>query len=78
MNREVSVKRLCRHLKGKLYYFHAIVIHTNRREVGLLSGLYEPYGMFVRPLAMLTEKVKPNSENNITKRTYKFELFNGI
>ncbi len=51
MTRKIEVQRPYRHFKGKLYYVHNIVTHTETEEV-LVSyqALYPPYGMFVRPL----------------------------
>ena len=59
MTRKIEIQRPYRHFKGKLYYVHNIVTHTETEEV-LVSyqALYPPYGMFVRPLDMFMEAGK--------------------
>ena len=44
----IEVQRPYRHFKGKLYYVHSIVTHTETRET-LVSyqALYPPYGINV-------------------------------
>lgn len=77
MDRKIEVKRPYRHFKGKLYYVHDIVMHTETREwMVSYQALYEPYGMFVRPLDMFAEEIDANRPDNITKQTYRFELYN--
>ena len=69
MTRKIETQRPYRHFKGKLYYVHNIVTHTETEEV-LVSyqALYQPYGMFVRPLDMFMEEVEPGREDNITNQ----------
>lgn len=45
MTRKIEIQRPYRHFKGKLYYVHNIVTHTETEEV-LVSyqALYPPYG----------------------------------
>nr|WP_312984917.1 DUF1653 domain-containing protein [Clostridioides sp.] len=78
MNREIETQRPYRHFKGKLYYVHQIVTHTETEEI-LVSyqALYPPYGMFVRPLEMFMEKVEPGRKDNITNQVNRFELYEG-
>lgn len=78
MDRKIEVQRPYRHFKGKLYYVHSIVQHTETREI-LVSyqALYPPYGMFVRPIDMFLEEIDANREDNITKQKYRFELYKG-
>jgi|GEM_PF-1490200 len=73
MNREIEIQRPYRHFKGKLYYVHQIVTHTETEEI-LVSyqALYPPYGMFVRPLEMFMEKVDPGRKDNYTNQVYKY------
>ena len=87
MTRKIEVQRPYRHFKGKLYYVHNIVTHTETEEV-LVSyqALYPPYGMFVRPLDMFMEEVEPkemflsevdHEKYPNVKQKYRFELYNG-
>mgnify|MGYP000824435930 FL=1 len=71
MTRKIEVQRPYRHFKGKLYYVHNIVTHTETEEV-LVSyqALYPPYGMFVRPLDMFMEEVEDGREDNIDNNDY--------
>ncbi|MGL4761151.1 MAG: DUF1653 domain-containing protein [Sarcina sp.] len=78
MERKIEVQRPYRHFKGKLYYVHSIVTHSETREqLVSYQCLYEPYGMYVRPLEMFLEKVEEGREDNITAQTYRFELYKG-
>ena len=78
MTRKIEVQRPYRHFKGKLYYVHSIVTHTETDEkLVSYQALYPPYGMFVRPLEMLMEEVEPGREDNITNQKYRFELYDG-
>lgn len=78
MNRRIEVKRPYRHFKGRLYYVHNIVEHTENGEV-LVSyqALYPPYGMFVRPIEMFLEEIDVNREDNIANQKYRFEIYKG-
>lgn len=78
MTRKIEIQRPYRHFKGKLYYVHNIVTHTETEEV-LVSyqALYPPYGMFVRPLDMFMEEVEDGREDDITNQKYRFELYDG-
>ncbi|MBS5787885.1 MAG: DUF1653 domain-containing protein [Clostridioides difficile] len=78
MNREIEIQRPYRHFKGKLYYVHQIVTHTETEEI-LVSyqALYPPYGMFVRPVEMFMEIVEPGRKDNITNQINRFELYEG-
>lgn len=76
--RKIQVQRPYRHFKGKLYYVHQIVEHTETREV-LVSyqALYPPYGMYARPLEMFLEEVDSEREDNTTNQKYRFEIYEG-
>ena len=90
MTRKIEIQRPYRHFKGKLYYVHNIVTHTETEEV-LVSyqALYPPYGMFVRPLDMFMEEVEDGREDNMfisevdhkkypdIVQKYRFELYDG-
>lgn len=78
MNREIEIQRPYRHFKGKLYYVHQIVTHTETEEI-LVSyqALYPPYGMFVRPVEMFMEIVEPGRKDNITNQINRFKLYEG-
>ena len=78
MERKIEVQRPYRHFKGNLYYVHSIVMHSEtREELVSYQCLYEPYGMFVRPLSMFLEKVEEGRVDNITGQIYRFELYKG-
>ena len=78
MERKIEVQRPYRHFKGNLYYVHSIVMHSEtREELVSYQCLYEPYGMFVRPLSMFLEKVEEGRKDNITGQIYRFELYKG-
>lgn len=78
MEREIITQRPYRHFKGKLYYVHSVVMHSETREF-LVSyqALYPPYGMFVRPLDMFKEKVEEGRADNTTNQIYRFEMYEG-
>lgn len=77
-NRKIEAQRPYRHFKGKLYYVHSIVNHTETGEkLVSYQALYPPYNMYVRPLDMFMEKVEDNRPDNITNQIYRFELYDG-
>ncbi|OOB79066.1 MAG: hypothetical protein ATN34_01645 [Epulopiscium sp. Nele67-Bin002] len=75
---DIVPNRPYRHFKGNLYYVHNIVTHTETGEA-LVSyqALYEPYGMFVRPVEMFTEVVPEDRVDNLMGQKFRFELFEG-
>lgn len=78
MDRTIEIQRPYRHFKGKLYYVHNIVMHTESgEELVSYQALYSPFGMFVRPLNMFMEKVEEGRVDNITNQVYRFELYQG-
>lgn len=76
--RNIEIQRPYRHFKGRLYYVHNLLFHSETNEI-LVSyqALYPPYGMFARPLNMFLEKIDQNREDNITNQEYRFELHKG-
>lgn len=75
---EIKVKRPYRHFKGKLYYVHDIVTHTETgEELVSYQCLYPPYKMFVRSLEMFMEEIDINRVDNVTNQKYRFELYTG-
>ncbi|MGL5296856.1 MAG: DUF1653 domain-containing protein [Culicoidibacterales bacterium] len=75
---KVEVQRPYIHYKGKLYYVHHIVQHTETEEVFVsYQSLYPPYGMHVRPYAMFIETIDQNKPDNVTKQTQRFVLYEG-
>lgn len=78
-NNTVLTNRVYRHFKGKLYYVHDLVIHTEtEEEMVSYQALYPPYGMFVRPKKMFLEKVPLDREGNLLGQSKRFELFHPI
>lgn len=78
MSRNIEIQRPYRHFKGKLYYVHNILQHTETDEKMVsYQALYPPYSMFVRPLEMFLEKVEEGRVDNITNQEYRFELYKG-
>ncbi|MGL5750556.1 MAG: DUF1653 domain-containing protein [Paraclostridium sp.] len=78
MDRTIEIQRPYRHFKGKLYYVHNIVMHTESgEELVSYQALYPPFGMFIRPLNMFMEKVEEGRVDNITNQVYRFELYQG-
>lgn len=75
---EIIPKRPYRHFKGKLYYVHDILQHS---ETGRLyvsyQALYEPYLMYTKPLDLFAAEVEPERNDNIMNQRYKFELYGG-
>lgn len=76
--RKIQVQRPYRHFKGKLYYVHQIIEHTETKEI-LVSyqALYPPYGMYARPINMFLEEIDIKREDNVTNQKYRFELYEG-
>nr|WP_288564229.1 DUF1653 domain-containing protein [uncultured Romboutsia sp.] len=76
--RKIQVQRPYRHFKGKLYYVHQIIEHTETEEI-LVSyqALYPPYGMYARPINMFLEEIDTEREDNVTNQKYRFELYEG-
>lgn len=76
--RKIQVQRPYRHFKGKLYYVHQIIEHTETEEI-LVSyqALYPPYGMYERPINMFLEEIDTEREDNVTNQKYRFELYEG-
>ena len=74
--RKIQVQRPYRHFKGKLYYVHQIIEHTETEEI-LVSyqALYPPYGMYARPINMFLEEIDTEREDNVTNQKYRFELY---
>lgn len=70
--------RLYRHFKGKLYYVHDLVTHTETGEVMVsYQALYPPYGMYTRPLVMFGEEVSTERPDNPLKQRYRFQEYDG-
>ena len=78
MKERLHIQRPYRHFKGKLYYVHNIVRHTENDDI-LVSykALYPQYDMYVRPIDMFLEEVEKGREDNITNQKYRFELYVG-
>ena len=78
MDRIIEVKRPYRHFKGKLYYVHDIVEHTETGEkLVSYQALYPPYKMYVRPLEMFAEIIDESRADNITHQNFRFEIYTG-
>lgn len=75
MERKIEIRRPYKHFKGKLYYVHDIVEHTETGEkMVLYQALYAPYKMYVRPLEMFKSKVDKEKYPNV-EQEYRFELY---
>lgn len=73
-----QVQRPYRHFKGKLYYVHQIINHTETGEkLVCYQALYPPYEMYARPLEMFFDEIDVEREDNITGQRYRFELYKG-
>lgn len=78
MDRNIEIKRPYRHFKGKLYYVHDIIEHTETAELFVsYQALYPPYKMYARPLKMFAESIDKLRADNITNQVYRFELYEG-
>ncbi|MGL4337841.1 MAG: DUF1653 domain-containing protein [Turicibacter sp.] len=76
IQREILTQRPYRHFKGKLYYVHHILQHTESDEQMVsYQALYPPYSMYSRTLEMFCEAVEPGRGDNVTNQIYRFELF---
>ncbi len=74
----VEVNRPYIHFKGRLYYVHSIVEHTETGEkLVVYQALYPPYGMYTRSFEMFIEKIDPKRVDNVTGQEKRFELFTG-
>ncbi len=74
--REIIENRPYIHFKGKLYYVHKLVIHSETGEkLVSYQCLYPPYEYYVRPLNMFLEKIDRNRPDNLRKQDHRFELF---
>lgn len=76
--RQIEIQRPYMHFKGKLYYVHNIITHTEE-DIKLVSyqALYPPYKMYARPLEMFLEEVEEGRVDNVTNQKYRFELYEG-
>jgi len=66
-----------------LYKVLAIAKHTETEEDMLVyQAMYPPFGVFVRPMSMVNEKVPlerySDSDKAKIKNTYRLELYNGF
>lgn len=78
MARKIQIQRPYRHFKGKLYYVHNTVEHTETGDILVCyQALYPPYGMYARPLNMFLEEIDITREDNITNQKYRFEIYEG-
>jgi hypothetical protein len=60
---EVLEKGIYRHYKGNEYEVLMVAKHSETEEdMVVYRALYGEYGIWVRPLAMFTEKVEVNGE----------------
>lgn len=76
---KIITKRLYSHFKGKLYYVHDLVEHTETGEKFVsYQALYGNYDMYIRPVDMFCEEIDKDREDNFMKQKYRFELFEGI
>ncbi len=61
------------HFKNKRYKIMAIAKHSeDLSEYVVYQALYEPYGVWVRPLEMFLSKVDSEKYPDV-KQTYRFE-----
>lgn len=78
MQQKIEIKRPYRHFKGKLYYVHDILEHTETGELYVsYQALYEPYKMYTKPLEIFADEISEDRVDNITKQKYRFELYKG-
>lgn len=76
--KKIEPKRPYRHFKGKLYYVHDILEHSETGELYVsYQALYEPYNMYVKPLKIFSEEVSIERMDNVTGQKYRFELYKG-
>lgn len=74
---EIIIKRPYRHFKGRLYYVHDILTHSETgKQYVSYQALYEPYTMYTKPIELFAAKVEEGRKDNVTEQTYKFELYN--
>ncbi|GAA0117360.1 DUF1653 domain-containing protein [Clostridium senegalense] len=72
MERKVTVKKIYRHFKDKLYFVEDIATNTETEEVMVVyRALYGEYKLFVRPINMFLQKV-PKEKENPTGQEYRF------
>lgn len=75
MERELKIRQLYRHFKGKLYYVMDIGLDSEtHEEMVIYQALYGDKKIFIRPLKMFLSKVDVKKYPNV-KQTYRFEEY---
>lgn len=75
MERELKIRQLYRHFKGKLYYVMDIGLDSETlEEMVIYQALYGDKKIFIRPLKMFLSKVDVKKYPNV-KQTYRFEEY---
>lgn len=76
--REIRLKTIYKHFKGKRYFVEDLVAHSETKEkMVLYRALYEERKLYVRPLDMFMSEVDHKKYPDV-KQKYRFECIEDV